>query len=175
MRPETIFLQLPPDLPVFIKNTKPKDDMKTHLLYKDQWFKFLKRAQDSAFLINPRPKFTSDIILNQERLKRLFEDNIIPASSDFELGPQTLYTQSKNTLDLHLKPDSLFTSLLYAYNQNTPAQIVIGDMPMLAHREMMCRRLKIKDCQDMFTRTIDKWEMQGTDNLQSQEGLAYDP
>jgi len=87
MRPETIFVQLPPDLPVFIKNTKPKDDMKTHLLYKDQWFRFLKRAQDSAFLINPRPKFTSDIILNQERLKRLFEDNIIPATSDFELGP----------------------------------------------------------------------------------------
>lgn len=44
MRPETIFVQLPPDLPIFIKNTKPKDDMKTHLLYKDQWFRFLKRA-----------------------------------------------------------------------------------------------------------------------------------
>ena len=46
---------------------------------------------------------------------------------------------------------------------------------MLAQREMMCRKLKIKDCQDMFTRTIEKWEMQGSDNLQSQEGLAYDP
>ena len=35
MRPEAIFVQLPPDLPVFIKNTKPKDNMKNHLLYKD--------------------------------------------------------------------------------------------------------------------------------------------
>ena len=106
----------------------------------------MKKGQDSAFLINPRPKFTSDIILNQDRLKRLFEDNIIPSTSDFELGPQTLYTQSKNMLDLHLKPDSLFTSMLQVYNQNANAQIVIGDMPMLAQREMMCRRLKVKDC-----------------------------
>lgn len=87
MRPDSIFVQLPPDLPIFIKNTKPKDDKKTHILYKDQWYRFLKKAQDSAFLINPRPKFTSDIILNQERLKRLFDDNIIPATVDFELGP----------------------------------------------------------------------------------------
>jgi hypothetical protein len=51
-------------------------------------------------------------------LKRLFDDNIVPATSDFEIGPQTLYSQSKNTLELHLKPDAFFTSLLHVYNHH---------------------------------------------------------
>ncbi len=32
------------------------------MLYKDMWFQFVKRAKDTAFLINPKPKFTSDIV-----------------------------------------------------------------------------------------------------------------
>ena len=86
MRPESIFVQLPPDLPVFIKNTKPKPGMQTQMLYRDQWYRFLKNATDSAFLINPRPKYTSDVILHQDKIKRLFDDNIMPATAEFELG-----------------------------------------------------------------------------------------
>ncbi len=43
MRPETIFVQLPPDLPLFIKNIKPKtpgkdEENTTRMLYKDMWY-----------------------------------------------------------------------------------------------------------------------------------------
>ena len=65
-----------------------------------------------------------------------------------------------------LKPDCLYTALLYAYNsQNENISVCIGDMPVLTHRELIAKRLKIKECQEMFTRTIDKWEMQGSDQV----------
>jgi hypothetical protein len=67
MKPETVFVQLPPDLPVFIKNaSEGKGD------YRDKWYQFLKRAHDCSFLVNPRPKFTSDVVMHGDKLKRLF-------------------------------------------------------------------------------------------------------
>ena len=67
--------------------------------------------------MNPRPKFTSDAVLNKEKLKRLFEDNIIPAENEFEVGSNSVYSQGKSMLDMDLKADSYLTSLLYAYNR----------------------------------------------------------
>jgi len=67
--------------------------------------------------VNPRPKFTSDAVLNKEKLKRLFEDNIIPAENEFEVGSNSVYSQGKSMLDMDLKADSYLTSLLYAYNR----------------------------------------------------------
>jgi hypothetical protein len=90
MKPESVFVQMPPDLPLFIKNHKRSD--KEQPVYRDIWYQFLKRGKDAAFLINPKPKFTSDVILNGEKLKRLFEDNIMPASQEFEIGPTTVYS-----------------------------------------------------------------------------------
>ncbi len=88
-------------MPVFIKNLK--QDKATGSTdrpdYKEQWFKFLKRRSDAAFLINPKPKFTSDIILQGDKLRRLFEDNIMPATAEFELGSNAVYALgSKYTL-----------------------------------------------------------------------------
>jgi hypothetical protein len=61
--------------------------------YKDRWYQFLKRGKDCSFLVNPKPKFTSDTIIQGDKLNRLFEDNIIPAVSEFELGPNVLFSQ----------------------------------------------------------------------------------
>jgi len=88
MKPETVFVQLPPDLPVFIKNaSEGKGD------YRDKWYQFLKRAHDCSFLVNPRPKFTSDVVMHGDKLKRLFQDNIVPCTADFEVGANSVYTQ----------------------------------------------------------------------------------
>lgn len=44
-------------------------------------------------MINPRPKFTSDVILHEEKMKRLFEDNIMNSHDEFEVGTNAVYTQ----------------------------------------------------------------------------------
>ena len=93
-----MFVQLPPDIPVFIKNNR-SDSVK--LQYKDRWYQFLKRAHDCSFLVSPRPKYTSDTILHSEKLKRLFEDNIIPCTSDFEVGSNAVYTHGSKLLTLN--------------------------------------------------------------------------
>lgn len=98
MRPESIFVQLPPDLPVFIKNLKKENDKP---YYKEQWVKFLTKGADSAFLINPKPKFTSDAILSGDKLKRLIEDNIVPAVNEFELGSNTIYSLGSKSRNLY--------------------------------------------------------------------------
>lgn len=71
MKPETVFVQIPPDLPLFIKNQKRKNDEEGN--YRDVWYQFLKKARDNAFLISPKPKFASDIVMNSDKLKKLVE------------------------------------------------------------------------------------------------------
>jgi len=90
MNPESVFVQLPPDLPLFIKNVKSKTE--TIIQYRDIWYQFIKRGKDAAFLINPKPKYTSDVILQKERIKRLFEENIIPAEVEFEVGSTAVFS-----------------------------------------------------------------------------------
>jgi pheromone shutdown protein TraB len=46
----------------------------------------------------------------------------------------------------------------------------MGDMPKMLHRELVGRRLGIKDCQEMFKKTLQIWEDQ-----QRVMGLSYDP
>lgn len=94
MRPESIFVQLPPDHPMFIRNPKSAHSGEVQGKYREQWYRFLKRGLDASFLISPRPKFTSDVILQGDKLKRLFEDNIIPAADEFEVGTNAMYTQT---------------------------------------------------------------------------------
>jgi hypothetical protein len=97
--------------------------------------------------VNPRPKFTSDTVLNKEKLKRLFEDNLMPSEVEFEVGSNAVYSQGKSMLEMDLKADSILTSLLYAYNRGTDkasnVQVVLGDMPTLMHRELIGRKLKL--------------------------------
>jgi hypothetical protein len=87
IKPETVFLQVPPDLPLFIKTSSKQD-------YKSRWFQFLNSAADVRFYINSRPQYTSDIILNnKQRLKSLVETNIIPATDEYEIGKHCMYSR----------------------------------------------------------------------------------
>ena len=185
MRPETVFVQLNPDQPYFIKNIKPKinpdgKESDKRILYKDIWYQFLKKAKDAAFLANPRPKFTSDAVLNKDKIKRFFEDNVIPAENEFEVGPNTVYSQGKSMLDMDLHADSYLTAMLYAYNTGTDKanniQVVLGDMPTLMHRELVGRGLRLNQAQDIFKRTVLAWEDQGNPHAkQGLTGLKYQP
>lgn len=84
-------------------------------------------------------------------------------------------------LDLDLKADAYLTSCLYAYNRSSDkanvVQVVVGDMPTLLHREIVGRRLKLTQAQEMFKRTCELWEDQGNDqkNQVGLTGLKYDP
>ncbi|TNV80742.1 hypothetical protein FGO68_gene107 [Halteria grandinella] len=178
MRPESIFVQLPPDNPLFIRNPKTSQTGEVQSKYREQWFRFLKRGLDASFLISPRPKFTSDVILQGDKLKRLFEDNIIPATDEFEVGTNAVYSQTKRTMDLELKADAFLTPLLYAYNNHlnrsattgAHIQVIVGDMPKVVHRELAGRRFRVQECQEMFRETIRVWE-----DTQQGAGLSYDP
>lgn len=87
IKPETVFLQLPPDLPLFIRTNNNQD-------FKTRWFSFVNRGTDVRFYTNSRPQFTSDIILNnRERVKMLFEKNIIPATDEYEVGKYCMYSK----------------------------------------------------------------------------------
>ena len=92
MKPETVFVQIPPDMPLFMKNQKRKNGEASGD-YKDVWYQFLKKARDQAFLISPKPKFASDIVMNSDKLKKLFEENLMTANDEFELGTNTIYTK----------------------------------------------------------------------------------
>ncbi len=51
-------------------------------------------------------------------------------------------------------------------------------MPTLIHREQIGRRLKVTQAQEMFRRTVSRWEQQGDPNLPANAGvtgLRYDP
>jgi hypothetical protein len=70
-------------------------------------------------------------------------------------------------IDMEMKADAYFTALLYAYNRGASTtkgqqgvQVVVGDMPQLIHREMVGRKLKVAQMQEMFKRTCDIWEAQ---------------
>lgn len=109
LKPETVFLQVPPDLPLFIK-TGPKQDFRT------RWFQFLNSGADARFFVNPKPQYTSDIILNNKnRLKSLYEHNLVPATDEYEIGKHCIYSRQKGLLQQDMKPDAILTPLLYSY------------------------------------------------------------
>ena len=61
MKPESVFVQMPPDLPMFIKA-----DSKGLGGYRQRWFSMVTGRKESNFLINTHPEFTSDIMLNNK-------------------------------------------------------------------------------------------------------------
>lgn len=78
VQPSVVFVQQSPDQPLFIKT-------KSTIPVQQRWFSFLKTAKETRFYVSSKPAFTSDILLNKEKLKNLMEQNIIP-SKDFDLS-----------------------------------------------------------------------------------------
>ena len=132
-QPESVFLQVPPDLPLFIKSSATQAD------FKARWFGFLRHNKDARFYVKTRPQYTSDIRLNNtDRPKKLVNENLVPAIDDYELGVKSVYSRHKgSTLERTLRPDALLTPLLYGYSNsmNKNIQYYMGDMPNLVWRE----------------------------------------
>jgi hypothetical protein len=59
MQPDCTYIQLPPDLPLFIKPGRETEND-----YRGEWYRFIKKRKNSSFFVNPYPKFTSDIMMN---------------------------------------------------------------------------------------------------------------
>jgi hypothetical protein len=49
LKPEAVTLQLPPDLPMFIRVKSSDND------YLTTWKEFLEKGKDVSFYVNPRP------------------------------------------------------------------------------------------------------------------------
>ncbi len=65
---------------------------KSELPFKQRWFSFLKSKKDARFYVASRPQFTSDILLNKEKLKSLVEQNFM-GSREFDITTKVLYTK----------------------------------------------------------------------------------
>ena len=74
-------MQIPPDLPMFIRTKGVAAGG-----YRPRWFGFLKGA-DANFYVSTKPDYLSDIIINnQDKLKPIMDRNIEPAVLEFEIG-----------------------------------------------------------------------------------------
>ena len=66
MKVDSIFIQQAPDVPVFIKS-------KRDVSYLARWHNFLRSGQDSRFFVSSSPTYTSDLLLNNKKIKALME------------------------------------------------------------------------------------------------------
>lgn len=142
LKPESVFLQVPPDLPMFIKSQGQVAGG-----YRSRWFSFLRNAQDSSFYVSTKPEYLTDVILsNKDRLKRLIDRNIEPSVREFEIGTRVLYSRYRPLSRMTLAADALLTPLLYGYNCSMvrPVKTCCGDMPMLIQRDIYANTLKLE-------------------------------
>jgi len=83
----------------------------------------------------------------------------VPAEQDFEVGSHCIYSKQKGMIDVDIKPDSLMTPLLYAYNNSLDSnvQTYIGDMPMLTQRYRYANALTVQQTKAMFEEALTEW------------------
>ena len=67
LQPECTFLQLAPDLPMFIK---PQGESEKD--FRGEWFNFVRKHKNSNFIVNPLPKYINDITLTKDKVGSLF-------------------------------------------------------------------------------------------------------
>jgi len=126
-KPDAIYLQIPPDLPYFIK---------TQNSFQKSWQKFIKGRYDYKFFVNPNPNYLADITLSKENIHALVSGPMLQATDSFILNANYLY--SHDHITDRFKINSFLTPLIYSYNnhsQNTP--IIIGDYPLFKHRHIL--------------------------------------
>ena len=81
LKPESVFMQIPPDLPLFIRTKGVAIGG-----YRPRWFNFLK-GTEANFYVSTKPDYLSDIMINnKDRLKPIMNRNIEPAIREFEIG-----------------------------------------------------------------------------------------
>ena len=153
MQPECTFIQFAPDDPLFIK---PEGDSAKD--FRLEWRELVRRGKHSRFFVNPHPKYTSEVILTNEKVRQLMNHCLKPAIDEYEITPKVLYSPSDlkhSALTDRPIPDAFLTPLLYSYNTlsstaTNPRVIAIGDMPTLVQKEIQARALNIDQCQQIF-------------------------
>jgi hypothetical protein len=63
---ETIFIQQAPDVPLFIKT-------KSTASFNSRWFQFVRKGKEARFYVSSLPQYTSDLLLNDKKLRSLME------------------------------------------------------------------------------------------------------
>lgn len=157
LKPESVFMQVPPDLPLFIK-TKGKEASGGG--YRSRWFNFLRHGQDASFYVNTKPQYLTDVIMsNKDRLKMLMDRSIEPSTREFEVGSKVIYSRHRALSTMTLAPDAMLTPFLYGYNNamNRNVKTVIGDMPMLIYRERVAKSLHIAKAKEIFAECVSEW------------------
>ena len=141
MQPECTFVQLPPDLPMFIK---PQGGD-----YRSEWYGFVKYARDANFFVNPLPQYASDIEMSKARIEQLVDQTFRNTPDHFDISPKAIYSMGELRYDDNqVIPDAFLTPMLYTYNslkdtEHNPRTIVIGDVPKLVQIEKWARALTI--------------------------------
>ncbi len=89
----------------------------------------------------------------------LIEQNVIPCKQMFDISTRALYSKQKSMVDDEIRPDSILSPLLYAYNfsLNQDVQVCIGDIPMVVHRERLANSVKIEQLKSIFKEALTEW------------------
>ena len=74
---------------------------------------FVKHGVESKFLVSPRPLFISDITIGSEKLDFLMQKVMQPEKSEFEVGPNIVYSMGKSLIELDIEADAFWTPILY--------------------------------------------------------------
>ena len=61
--------------------------------FQKEWMDMLNKGIQGSFYINPKPSYTSDCLLNQKKIKRLFEDSILPYNECFQVVDNSLFSR----------------------------------------------------------------------------------
>ena len=121
------------------------------------WLKFLKGKFDYKFLVNPKPRYLSDIILDQDKTKMFIEGPIMKSEDLFEIAPTFLYSKKANVINLQV--DCLLNPILYSYNNpEKKINTVVNDIPILIHRDYVARQASLKDLRDLFDNYVESLE-----------------
>jgi hypothetical protein len=68
-------------------------------------------------LVNPYPRYSSDIILSKSRVSRFIDKNLKLSPEEFEIGPKVIYSQGEMKFGTDkVISDAYLTALLYPYN-----------------------------------------------------------
>ena len=150
-------LQIAPDEPYFIRT---KTDYKTSNLACyfsnfQAWKNFVKGNLDQKFLVNPNPKFLSDIMLDQEKIKMFIEGPVMQTEEVFEIGSNFIYSNTGSTIITQVI-DGFLTPFLYAYNNpDNKTVIIVNDVPILMQRDYLVRTVSKDDLKELVTEYIE--------------------
>ena len=159
MQPECTFVQMPPDLPMFIK---PQNQD-----FRSEWYQFVRYARDANFFVNPLPQYASDIQMSKVRVEQLINQTFRSSPELFDISAKVIYSMGELRYDENkVIPDAFLTPMLYTYNslndtENNPRSIVIGDMPKLVQLEKWARALNIGQCKGMLNECVEQWKQKG--------------